>query len=139
MKKIHVSVVHYSGCRNLVLRYDDPVSGKTISSTTYRDPQTGEQTKTTDNRKFARKLAAMLRGRLEQRPRAGAARDQLGAIPLAVRGRGRSELGRRTADRIQTVFKAVERSPKRGRWQAIGLERRGRFPFPGGPPRRQAI
>ena len=54
MKSIRVSVVRYANCRNLVLRHVDPVTGKTISSTTYRDPTTGVKTKTTENRKFAR-------------------------------------------------------------------------------------
>lgn len=58
MKRIRVHVVQYKDCKNLVMRYKDPVTGKTLRSTKYRDPQTGEETETGDNRKFARKLAA---------------------------------------------------------------------------------
>ena len=46
MNKIHVHVVHYNDCKNLVLRYIDPVTGKPVRSTKYRDPQTGEETET---------------------------------------------------------------------------------------------
>jgi integrase len=55
--RIKVHVVYYADCKNLVLRYRDPLTGKYVRSTTYTDPQTGVETETGSNRKEARKLA----------------------------------------------------------------------------------
>ena len=109
MKRIHVSVVHYSGCRNLVLRYDDPVSGKTISSTTYRDPQTGEETKTTSNRKFARKLAAMLEADINSGRVQGRHAITWEQFRLRYESEHVPSLAPRSGDGIQTLFRAIER------------------------------
>ena len=41
------------------MRYIDPVTGKPVRSTKYRDPQTGEETETGTNRKEAKRLAVL--------------------------------------------------------------------------------
>ncbi len=51
-------VIYYADCKNLVMRYTDPLTGKQHRKTKYTDPQTGETTETGTSRKFARKLAA---------------------------------------------------------------------------------
>lgn len=109
MKKIRVHVVHYKDCRNLVMRYKDPDSGKWKRQTVYRDPQTGEETETTDNRKFARKLAARWEADLNEGRAAG--RDNAGWD--VFRQRYEEEvlpgMADSTGNKWATVANAVER------------------------------
>jgi integrase len=107
--KIHVHVVKYQDCRNLILRYKDPATGKYIRSTKYRDPKTGQETETGDNRKHARKLAALWEADLNNGLAVGP-----GAITWAqFRDRYEKEvvpsLAKRTGDKINSVFNTVER------------------------------
>jgi len=107
--RIRVHVVGYKDCRNLVMRYRDPVTGKYQRATKYRDPQTGIESQTGDNRKNARKLAALWEADLN----AGRDQGRRGLSWQAFRDRYESEvvpsLAARTADKIATAFNAVER------------------------------
>jgi integrase len=109
MNNIHVSVVRNGNCQNLVLRYKDPVSGKYISTTKYRDPQTGEETKTGTNRRFARKLAAMLEADLHSGRDQGRHAISWQQFRLRYEDQMVPSFAARTADKIGTVFNAVER------------------------------
>ncbi len=42
-QRIRVHVVHYKDCKNLVMRYIDPLTGKPVRATKYHDPETGEE------------------------------------------------------------------------------------------------
>lgn len=107
--KIHVHVVKYQDCKNLVLRYRDPLSGKYERSTKYRDPQTGIETETGDNRKHARKLAAQWEADLN----AGRDQGRHSTTWEAFRARYEDEvvpsLADRTGHKIGTTFNMVER------------------------------
>ncbi len=110
MRRIHVQVVHYAECRNLVLRYQDPVTGKWSRSTVYRDPQTGEETETGTNRKFARKLAARWEADLTAGRDQGRNATSWGQFRLRYEDEVVPGLADRTADKITTVFNAVEKA-----------------------------
>ena len=105
---IRVHVVHYKDCKNLVMRYIDPVTGKAVRSTRYRDPQTGEEFETGTNEKEARKLAA----RWEADVNAGRSQGRYAMSWAQFRVRYEDEvlpgLADRTADKIGTVFNRVE-------------------------------
>lgn len=107
--RIRVQVVKYADCKNLVLRYKDPVTGKWRRATKYRDPQTGEETATGDNRKFAKKLAA----RWEADLNAGRAVGQCSTGWQQFRLRYENEVvpgfAVRTSAKVGTSFNAVER------------------------------
>ena len=45
-KPYRVYVIRFKDCTSLVLRYLDPITGKYVRSTVYRDPQTGVETPT---------------------------------------------------------------------------------------------
>ena len=104
-----VYVVKFRDCKNLVMRYKDPVTGKYERSTTYTDPQTGEVFTTGDNRKEAKKLAA----RWEADLNAGRAQSRYATTWATFRERYEDEvvpsLAPRTADKITTTFNGVER------------------------------
>lgn len=107
--KIKVHVVHYADCKNLVLRYTDPVTGKPVRTTKYKDPTTGEITETGTNRKFAKKLAILWEADLN------AGRDQGRYSTGWQQFRHRYErevvpsLADRTGDKINTVLNAVKK------------------------------
>jgi integrase len=109
MKPYRVYVIRFDDCRNLVMRYKDPVSGKYERSTVYRDPQTGEETPTGDNLKQAKRLAALWEADLN----AGRAQGRYATTWATFRERYEDEvvpgLAERTADKITTTFNAVER------------------------------
>ena len=104
-----VYVVKFRDCKNLVMRYKDPVTGKYERSTTYTDPQTGEVFTTGDNRKEAKRLAA----RWEADLNAGRAQSRYATTWATFRDRYEGEvvpsLAERTADKVTTTFNAVER------------------------------
>ena len=104
-----VYVVKFRDCKNLVMRYKDPVTGKYERSTTYTDPQTGEVFTTGDNRKEAKKLAARWEGDLN----AGRAQSRYATTWAAFRERYENEvvpgLAERTANKIATTLNTVER------------------------------
>ncbi len=106
---IRVHVVRYKDCKNLVMRYKDPLTGKYTRATKYRDPQTGIETETGENRKHARKLAALWEADLN----AGRDQGRHSATWQQFRQRYEDEvvpsLADRTADKIGTVFNAIER------------------------------
>ena len=109
MKPYRVYVICFKDCRNLVMRYKDPVTGTYERSTTYTDPQTGEVVTTGENRKEAKKLAA----RWEADLNAGRAMGRYATTWATFRERYEDEvvpgLAPRTADKITTTFNAVER------------------------------
>jgi len=109
MRKIHVSVVHYANCHNLVLRYKDPVSGKYVSSTKYRDPVTGEETKTGENRKSARKLANLWEADLNSGRDQGRHATTWAQFRLRYEDQVVPSLAEGTAHKISTILNAVER------------------------------
>jgi integrase len=130
MRKIHVSVVVYQGCRNLVLRYKDPVTGKYVSSTTYRDPATGEETKTGENRKAARKLANLWEADLNSGRDQGRHATSWQQFRLRYEDEVIPGLATRTAAKISTIFNAIERIlPKvaAGRLADLNAEAISRF------------
>ena len=123
MSKIRVHVVHYGDCKNLVMRYLDPVSGKWVRSTKYKDPQTGVETETGTNRKLAKKLAAMWEADLN------AGRDQGRHAIAWAQFRLRYEdevapgMAVRTGDKIGTVFNQVEKVlPKVAKGKLVELD-----------------
>jgi integrase len=109
MNRIRVGVVKRKDCRNLVMRYKDPVTGLWSTATRYTDPQTGEVFETGDNRKEAKKLAALWEADLN----AGRAQGRYATTWATFRERYEDEvvpgLAPRTADKITTTFNAVER------------------------------
>jgi integrase len=109
MKPYRVYVLRFRDCRNLVLRYQDPVTGKYERSTTYTDPQTGEVFTTGENRKQAKKLAALWEADLN----AGRAQSRYDTGWAEFRDRYENEvvpsLAERTAGKITTTLNAVER------------------------------
>ncbi|MFH1268520.1 MAG: phage integrase SAM-like domain-containing protein [Planctomycetota bacterium] len=108
-EKIRVHVVRYRECRNLVLWYKDPLTGKYRRSTSYTDPQTGQKFQTGTNRKEARKLAGLWEADLN----AGRDRGQFKVGWQEFRNRYETEavpaLADWTANKVETVFNAVER------------------------------
>ena len=108
-KKYRVYVIRFKDCTSLVLRYLDPITGKYVRSTVYRDPQTGIETPTGDNLKQAKRLAELWEADLN----AGHAQGRFDTSWRQFRDRYESEdvpsLAERTADKIATVFNAVER------------------------------
>ncbi len=110
MSRIRVGVIHRSDCKNLVMRYVDPITGRWSTSTKYRDPQTGIVTETGTNRKEAVKLSARWEADLN------AGRDQGGGTIRWQQFRLRFEddvvasLAEKTAKKISTVFNAVEKT-----------------------------
>jgi integrase len=129
-RRIRVHVVAYGDCKNLVLRYLDPDTGKPVRSTKYRDPQTGIETETGDNRKLARKLAAQWEADLNS------GRDQGRHATTWQQFRLRYEievvpgLADRTADKIRTVLDALEKAFPRvaaGRLADLNAETLSRF------------
>ncbi len=128
--KIRVHVVAYRDCKNLVLRYIDPLTGKPVRSTKYRDPQTGIETETGTNRKHARKLAAQWEADLN----AGRDQGRHATTWQAFRLRHENEvvpgLAPATGEKIATAFNAVERIlPKvaDGRLTDLNAEALSRF------------
>jgi integrase len=107
--RIRVHVVKYKDCKNLVLRYIDPVTGKYSRSTVYRDPQTGEETETGTNRKEARKLATLWEADLNAGRDQGRGATAWAAFRLRYEKEVVPSLADRTAGKIGTVFNAVER------------------------------
>lgn len=109
MNRIRVGVVKRNGRKNLLMRYRDPVTGKLIATTKYRDPQTGEVIPTGTDRREAMKLAARWEADLN------AGRDQSTGTTTWQQFRLRYEdevvpsLAPRTADKVGTVFNAIER------------------------------
>ena len=81
MNRIRVGVVKRKDCRNLVMRYKDPVTGLWSTATRYTAPQTGEVFETGDNRKEAKKLAALWEADLNARPCPRPLRHDLGHVP----------------------------------------------------------
>ena len=67
--------------RTSVMRYIDPLTGKPVRATKYHDPETGEETATGSNEKFARKLATRWEADLNARRNPGPLRHDLAAIP----------------------------------------------------------
>lgn len=118
------------GERQREIRRPDVWVEKPVRSTRYKDPQTGIETETGTNRKFAQKLAAQWEADLN------AGRD-LGRHAIAweaFRSRYEDEvvpsLAERTAGKIATVFNAVERIlPKvaAGRLQELDSDTLSRF------------
>jgi integrase len=108
-KRIRVHVVHYQDCKNLVMRYIDPLTRKPVRSTKYRDPQTGEETPTGSNDKFARKLAA----RWEADLNAGRDQGRYATTWEQFRQRYEDEVVTSLADgtghKIATTFNLVEK------------------------------
>jgi integrase len=130
MSKIHVQVVRYGDCKNLVLRYKDPVTGKWGRSTKYRDPQTGEETETGINRKEAKKLAALWEADLKAGRDQGRHATSWGQFRLRYEDEVVPGLAERTAHKIGTVFNAVEKALPRvaaGRLADLGPEALSRF------------
>ncbi len=109
MPKIHVHVVAYRDCKNLVLRYIDPATRKPIRATKYKDPQTSEVFETGQNRKYARKLAA----RWEADLNAGRDQGRYAATWEQFRERYEDEvvpsLKDRTGNKIGTTFNLMEK------------------------------
>jgi integrase len=107
--RIRVHVVHYKDCKNLVLRYKDPLTGKYERSTVYRDPQTGAETETGTNRKAAKKLAALWESDLNT----GRDHGRHAATWEQFRVRYEDEvvptLALGTGTKINTAFNAVEK------------------------------
>ncbi len=108
-KPIRVYVLRFKDCRNLVMRYQDPVTGKYVRTTTYTDPQTGQVFTTGDNLKEAKKLAALWEADLN----AGRAQSRYDTSWATFRERYEDDVvpgfAPRTAGKITTVFNAVER------------------------------
>jgi integrase len=130
MKPYRVYVLRFRDCRNLVLRYQDPVTGKYERSTTYTDPQTGEMFTTGENRKQAKKLAA----RWEADLNAGRAQGRYDTSWAEFRERYEDEvvpsLAESTAGKISSTLNAVERilpKVKNGKLGDLNAEAISRF------------
>jgi integrase len=109
MGRIHVQVVRYGDCRNLVLRWKDPTTGKWQRTTKYCDPRTGEEIETGTDRRHAKKLAALLERDLMAGLAAGPGATSWGQFRLRYEAEVVPSLADRTADKIGTTFNAVER------------------------------
>jgi len=109
MSRIHVQVVAYGDCRNLVLRWRDPTTGKYQRTTKYRDPRTGEEIETGDDRRHAKKLAALLERDLMAGIAVGPASIGWQQFRLRYESEVVPGLAYRTADKVTTTFNAVER------------------------------
>lgn len=107
--RIKVHVVRYADCKNLVLRYIDPVSGKYRRATKYVDPQTGVETETGTNRKHARKLATLWEADLNAGRDPGRCCTGWQQFRLRYEAEVVPGFARRTGDKITTSFNAVER------------------------------
>jgi len=128
--KIRVHVVQYRDCKNLVMRYKDPVTGKYERSTKYRDPQTGIETETGDNRKHARKLAALWEADLNAGRDQGRHSTSWGQFRQRYEDEVLPGLAVRTGDKIGTVFDALENALPRvagGRLADLNAEALSRF------------
>jgi hypothetical protein len=110
MACIHVQVVKYQDCRNLILRYKDPVTGKWSRTTKYRDPRTGQETETGGNRKQAKKLAALLEADLNSGRDQGRNATGWQTFRLRYEEEVLPSLAPRTGVKIGTVFNAVEKA-----------------------------
>lgn len=108
-RKVRVHVVAYGDCKNLVLRYVDPVTGKTHRTTKYVDPTTKVETPTGDNRKFARKLAAMWEGDLNSGRDVGRCCTGWQQFRLRYESEVVPGFAAKTGSKIGTAFNCVER------------------------------
>ena len=109
MDRIRVWVVQYANCRNLVLRYKDSLTGKYVSRTYYRNPMTGEETKTGENRKFAEKLATLWEADLNNGLDQGKNAISWQQFRIRYEDEVIPSLAEKSALKINTVFNAVER------------------------------
>jgi integrase len=109
MDRIRVHIVKYGDCKNLVLRYIDPVTGKPRRSTKYVDPQTGIETPTGDNRKQARKLAALWEADLNAGRDPGRCCTGWQQFRLRYESEVVPGFAVRTSAKVGTTFNAVER------------------------------
>jgi hypothetical protein len=109
MRRIHVGVVAYGDCKNLVMRYKDPVTGKWSRSTKYRDPVTGEETETGTNRKEARRLAALWEADLNSSRDQGRRTTGWPRFRLRYESEVLPGLAEGTAVKVATVCNLLER------------------------------
>ena len=121
------------------VRYIEPVTGKPVSSTTYRDPATGQETKTGDNRKFARKLAALWEADLNSGRDQGRHATKLATIPARYEDEVVPELGGTDGRQNRHRFNAVERPSPRSHGQAGRPGPGGPFAIPSRATQRQAV
>jgi len=98
--RIRVHVVQYKNCRNLTMRYVDPTTGK----------QKCRSSKT-DNRKEARKKAAVWEDELNRNGGASVPTGSLGWAEFRVRYEKEvvSGLADKTAEKIAGIFNVMER------------------------------
>jgi len=125
-----VYVHRYKDCKNLVLRYTDPVTGKIMRSTVYRDPETGTETPTGNDRKHAKRLAILWERDLNE----GRAGGRCATTWAEFRQRYEDEvvpsLAERTSGKVGTTFNAVERilpRVKKGKVADLDAEALSRF------------
>lgn len=109
MDMIRVWVVQYKNCRNLMLRYKDPLTGKCVNRTSYHNPMTGEETKTGENRKFAEKLATLWEADLNNGLDQGRNAISWQQFRLRYEDEVLPSFAKNSAQKINTIFDAVER------------------------------
>jgi integrase len=130
MSRIRVGVISRKDCRNLVMRFKDPVTGRWSCSTKYRDPQTGEVIATGTNRKEAEKLAARWEADLNAGRDQGSGTIRWRQFRLRYEDEVVPGLAEKTARKIVTVFNAVEKAlPKvtKGKLTDLTAEAISRF------------
>ena len=110
MKPYRVYVIRFKDCRNLVMRYQDPVTGKYERSTVYRDPQTSIETPTGDDLNEAKKLAARWEADLNAGRDLVTGRMSWQQFRLRYEDEVVGSLADRTAKKISTVLNAVEKA-----------------------------
>ena len=110
MSKICVHVVHYKDCKNLVMRYKDPVSGKWVRATKYKDPQSGVETETGQNRRLAKKLAAMWEADLNAGRDHGRQSIAWAQFRLRYEDEVSPSMAATTGRKIATVFNQIEKA-----------------------------
>ena len=130
MSRIRVGVIHRSDCKNLVMRYVDPVTGRWSTATKYRDPQTGIETETGTDRREAKKLAARWESDLNSGRDQGSGATTWQQFRLRYEDEVVDGLAVRTARKISTVFNLVEKALPRianGKLSDLNTETISRF------------
>jgi integrase len=99
ISRIRVHVIHYKECKNLILRYQDPTTGK------YHRKSAG-----TASRKDARKEAGKWEDELNSGKAPGLFVETWEAFRLRYELEVLTALARRTADKVDGIFNVLERT-----------------------------
>ena len=129
-KLIRVGVVRRGDCKNLVLRFQDAVSGKWTCSTKYIDPQSGEVTMTGNDRRFAKKLAILWERDLNSGLDQGRNSITWQQFRMLYEDQVLPSLAAGTSGKVRTMFNHVERvlpKVRDGRLSDLTAEALGRL------------